>query len=244
VVPGADAVVCVGIEEYEAARAALPQQRIELIPGGVDPDRAGGGDPLLGRQRLDLDGDRPIIACIARLDAQKDQVTLAKAWATLREPCDLALVGAETTPGYRAAIEAAIRGATCPGQFRLTGNVPTDQIPHLLAAADIIALPSRHEPFGLAILEAWAAGKPVVAGNTGGPAWLLRQGGGLLAAVGDAADFARHLRTLLQDPSLRARMGAEGHDLMRQQHTWDHHHRKLVALYQSLTPALGGGNPA
>jgi len=228
-----DAVVCVGIDEYEAARKALPNQRVRLIPGGVDLARFAAGDAVAGREQLGITNGRRIVLCPARLDEQKDQLTLVLAWKELaRADVDLVLVGPETTPGYAARLTSAAQGAA--GRLLLSGNVAPTAMPNLLAAADVVALPSRHEPFGLAVIEAWAAKRAVLASRVGGPAWLLRDGGGTLIAAGDVPSWRDALAAMLTSPGENARLASEGRALAERDHSWDIHVRRTLDLYRDV----------
>jgi glycosyltransferase involved in cell wall biosynthesis len=81
----------------------------------------------------------------------------------------------------------------------------------LLRAADVCVLPSRYEPFGTVILEAWAAGVPLVACKSAGPAAHIEEGrNGLLVPIDDAADLANAMRRAFSDETLRQRLIAEG----------------------------------
>ena len=95
-----DALICVGVEEYTAARRNLPNQKVFFVPGGVDPAQWQQGNPSLGLQLMGVDGKRPVIVCIGRLDRQKDQETLVRAWTSMHMPSDLVLIGPETSPDY------------------------------------------------------------------------------------------------------------------------------------------------
>lgn len=88
---------------------------------------------------------------------------------------------------------------------RLLGQ--REDIPSLLGAADIFALPAKAESYGLAVMEAVSAGLPVVATRTGGIAELVGDGG-LLVEPGDAGAFVQALRRLIDDPQLRQRLAS------------------------------------
>jgi glycosyltransferase involved in cell wall biosynthesis len=81
----------------------------------------------------------------------------------------------------------------------------------LLAAADMLVCPSRHEPLGNVVIEAWAAGKSVVAASSAGPAVLVRDGvNGLLVPVEDADALARAVTRLAENRILRGELAAAG----------------------------------
>ncbi len=229
-----DAVVCVGIEEYEEARRKLRRPRVVLLPGGVDVAAFEGGGRERGRHLLKVPGDALLVTCVARLDPQKDQETLLRAW--LRLPSQnvfLALVGAETEPGYAQRLREIARAAG--DRLRIVDNMESDRIPDVLAAADVAVLPSRHEPFGLSCLEAWAAGTCLVASNVGGPRWLLEgETAGRLFPAGDVARLSELLLEVLDDPAQRKRIVGVGERRARAEFTWEHRAESLLDLYESL----------
>ena len=232
-----DGLVCVGLEEYEAMREQLPDQRVLFLPGGVDIDQAKLADPARGREILATDGARPLLVCLARLDEQKDQPTLVEAWAGLTTPCDLALVGPETTPGYVDRCQKA--GPRGPGRLIVVPGVSPDKAHDVLAAATIVVLPSRHEPFGLVCIEAWAVGRPVVASDVGGPAWLLAdERAGLLFPPGDVKALRSRLERLLDNPGDREQLGAVGQRRASRDFSWKERTRKLWQFYRECGAAL------
>jgi glycosyltransferase involved in cell wall biosynthesis len=236
-----DALVCVGIDEYHAAEAALPGQRVELIPGGVEPRRYAEADGAAWRAAHGFrPGDR-LIVCAARLDAQKDQLCLVQAWTALAwNNCHLILAGAETSPGYAEKCRSA--AGHHAERLHILGNLPSDEVPQLLAAAEVCVLPSRHEPFGLACLEAWAAGKPLLAADVGGPGWLIgHEQNGLLFPAGDSAACADAMNRLLTQPVWARQLGVAGQRCAVDQHSWQGRVQQHLDLYRELCEA--GGRP-
>ena len=98
------------------------------------------------------------------------------------------------------------------------------------ATADVLALPSRNETFGLTILEALASGLPVVAINQGGPTELLPPRVGALAAPGDPGDFANQLARVLREKSPAEHYRA----YVAEYFSWDKTFRKLLTVYAQL----------
>lgn len=113
--------------------------------------------------------------------------------------------------------------------FRPVGWKPRETLITLYGAASICVIPSLwEEPFGLVALEAMACGRPVCAARTGGLADIVVDGEtGLLFDRGDAADLARCLERLLDDPGLATRMGAAGRRRAETEYAWD----RVVARY-------------
>lgn len=106
---------------------------------------------------------------------------------------------------------AEIEGLMAPfgSRVRFAGAVPHGELPALYASADLYLWPAINEAYGMAFLEAQAAGLPVVAGRTGGVPAVVADGvTGLLTPIGDAVSFAAAVARLLEDPAERARLGA------------------------------------
>lgn len=106
---------------------------------------------------------------------------------------------------------AEIEGLMAPfgSRVRFAGAVPHGELPALYASADLYLWPAINEAYGMAFLEAQAAGLPVVAGRTGGVPAVVAEGiTGLLTPIGDAASFAAAVARLLDQPAERARLGA------------------------------------
>ena len=108
----------------------------------------------------------------------------------------------------RAAIEALLRGAA-PGRVELLGALPADRLAEVYALADILVWPAVDEAFGIALLEAQAAGLPVVAGKARGVPDIIGSGvTGLLPPGGNPDAFATAVQRLIDDSELRKSMGA------------------------------------
>ena len=173
-----------------------------MIPNAIDVGAA---------PQAPLAGDPPQIVTVGRLAAPKDPLTLVHALPALGpRPYSLAFVGDGRD---RPAVEA--RAARAPR--RRTGSTLLGErhdVPELLAAADIFVLASRSEGAPLSILEAMAAGLPVVASDVGGVAELVADGEtGLLVPAGDAAALAPPLAGCWTTPTCAggwARRGGRG----------------------------------
>jgi glycosyltransferase involved in cell wall biosynthesis len=109
----------------------------------------------------------------------------------------------------RPALEALVQSEGIADRTRFIGWV--DEPVHHLASADAVAFPSRHEPLGNVVLDAWQAGRPVVATRSEGPGWFLRDGiDGVLTEIDDLDAMVAGLKALQADPDLRATFGAAG----------------------------------
>ncbi len=107
----------------------------------------------------------------------------------------------------------------------------------LFAAADLCVYPSREEPFGNVVVEAWSCGVPLIATRTPGPSWLIRDNeDAILAPVDDVAALAEAIRILLTSPPLRERLVAAG----RRRVTGEFSQAAVVDRYSELFQRLSG----
>lgn len=232
----ADAVVAVTASVREAlARSGVDPARIHAVENGIDVEAvacaaSAARDEL--RAEWGLAPDEPCVLSLGRLSPEKGQHALVDAWIRLARPRGvLVLVGDGAS---RAGLERAARAAR-PGSVRFAGW--RDDPWRCLGAADVLVLPSLREGLPLALLEAMAAGVPVVATRVGGMPEALDGGrAGRLVPPDDPPALAEALRATLgaspDGPALvsAARMRvAERYPVERQV-------RALEALWQALQP--------
>jgi glycosyltransferase involved in cell wall biosynthesis len=235
----ADAVICVGRSEADQARAALGHERVFHLGNGVDPARFAGGDGTGFRKRHGIPADAIVFACISRFDPQKDQLTLIEAFeqvAAQRPDAYLVLAGPSTVDGYLAKLDAHIAASPAAARIRRLGALAPDgpDLPAALAATDVFVLPSRHEPFGIVVLEAWSAGRPVLVTRVGGLQTLVEDGvSGLFFPAGNVATAALQMQRLAADPGLRERLAAHGRSLAISRYSWAQVAAETEAIYQA-----------
>jgi glycosyltransferase involved in cell wall biosynthesis len=213
--------VCVSERERSAGVAARTCRAHDtvVIPSAVDA----GAVP-----QARLAGSPPRVIMVGRLAAPKDAVTLVRALAGVRRsPFTATIVGDGPD---RPAVEAEIRNAGLEGVVELTGE--RHDVPRLLAEADVFVLSTRSEGAPLSVLEAMAAGLPVVASAAGGvPEIVADRATGLLVPPGDAAGLAAALEQVLADASLRRRLGAAGRERVRERFDLADLRRAHLELY-------------
>jgi glycosyltransferase involved in cell wall biosynthesis len=210
--------ICVSERERETGLAARTcrADRTIVIPTAVD---AGAALPARG------DGQPPRVITVGRLAAPKDPVTLVRALALIDDaPFHARIVGDGPD---RAAVQEEIRGID---RVELLGD--RRDVPELLADSDVFVLSSRSEGAPLSILEAMAAGLPVVASAVGGVPELVADGTtGLLVPPGDPAALAAALRLLLTDRDRARRLGAAGQERVRERFDLASLRRAHLELY-------------
>ena len=208
---------------------------ISRVYNGVDLERfdeASGGVAV--RRELGIPDDAPVVAVVGRLEPEKGHPTLIEAWPIIHHhlPSAHLLVVGEGSERDRleGLAHAHLRGGSCCASVHFLGR--REDVPQILGAANVVAMPSYREAQGLAILEALAANRPVVASNVGGIPEMIHDGeNGLLVPSHDPTALAAAITRLLKDPSLAARLAAAGHDLVHERFCLDFMLRDLEAIY-------------
>jgi len=179
----------------------------------------------VARAGLDTREGVPLLLALGRLHPNKAFDVLIDALALVPE-AHLWLAGEGP---LRRLLEDHARTRGVAERVRFLGW--RDDVGALLAAADMLVCPSRHEPLGNVVLEAWARGVPVVAAASQGPSELIVEAvNGLLAPVDDARSLARQIAALVRDPSL-ARHLVEGG---LASHAADHSREAVVGCFRDL----------
>ncbi|MEJ2209750.1 MAG: glycosyltransferase family 4 protein [Anaerolineae bacterium] len=228
-------LVMTGLEGQALARLGVPEERIVHLGVGVDLDELQGGDA--GRFRVQHAVEGPLVTFMGVLTDDKGVVHLLRAMGRLWEAgsrATLALAGPTVEPsGFERAWQAL--PAAHRQRIRRLGIVEGQLKQDLLAATDVLALPSRVDSFGIVYLEAWAYGAPVVGCRAGGvPDVVDHQVDGLLVEFGDVPALAAAVRDLLADPERRRAMGARGRAKVVDRYTWPRIYHDLLAIYQEL----------
>jgi glycosyltransferase involved in cell wall biosynthesis len=203
-----------------AARAQArrtPASRIVVVRGGVDHATIETGGAASGiRRELGLPSDARVIACIGRLQEWKGQRLFVRAVSPIlaQDPRVHVLVVGGTLFGleesYAVALRADVMKSPAPGRVHLLGH-RTD-VASILGAVDLfVHCPLQPEPFGLVLVEAMAAGIPVIASRAGGPEEIVVDGeSGLLVTPGDADALTAAIARLLANAEERTALARAG----------------------------------
>jgi glycosyltransferase involved in cell wall biosynthesis len=169
----------------------------------VDNYRRSMADRVRWREKERFGSDVFLFICVGRLEPQKNPLLLVEAFEALDDPrAHLVMLGEGS---LRGQLTAYIREHGLERRVHLLGQ--RNEIPECLAASDVFVLSSNWEGNPLAVMEAMAAGLPVVSAGVGGVPELVESGQqGLLIRPGDRAGFTNALRTMLNNPEKRAAM--------------------------------------
>ncbi len=198
-------IVAVSSDIQHFLTAELGLGPVRVIPNGIDVDRPARGDRARGRALLGLDPGARVIGAVGNLYPVKGHRTLLEAASRMDQPVHVVIAGRGDEEAVLRSEAAALGLAD---RLHLLGF--RDDVPDLLAAFDIYALPSLSEGQSLALIEAMAAGLPIVATAVGGNAEVLGEGvpTGLLVPPGDPEPLAIALDRLLASPEEAHRLGS------------------------------------
>jgi glycosyltransferase involved in cell wall biosynthesis len=223
--------------DHVAGLLDVPPERLTVVPNAVDTARFATGDRAAARAALGLEDDRPVIALVGRIDEQKGQDDYVRAAAKVRAAhpgAVLLLVGSTAKDDVAAPVRDLIRAEGVEDVVRFTGYV--HDMASLYAAIDVLAAPSRSEGFGLMLVEAMAAGVPIVASTAGAIPEVVGDGPALLVPPRDPDALAGALVRVLRDRDAAAAMGAAGRDRAAA-FSWD---RSAAILEQVYDEVLDG----
>jgi glycosyltransferase involved in cell wall biosynthesis len=230
-----------GIANELVERLHWPRQKIDVVYNSVDLARVDVEVPAGLREQLGGGEGRPLVLTPARLDAQKGHRTLFEA---IPQVPDATFLLAGEGPD-REPLEALAAQLGIADRVRFLGR--REDVPELLAAADVFALPSLYEGSSLAVLEAMAARIPIVSSAIGGTEELIEDGrSGLLVAPGDPEALATALRRVLGDAELRKGLASRARERVEAGLTREQMAARVSGVYRELlgeAPSHGEAGP-
>ncbi len=227
----------VAVSGKSAAYLTVPH---EVIRHGIDTDRFKPAENRAAlRQRLGLDPNALLVGCYGRIRAQKGTGDFTDAMIRLLrsrpEVHAIAMGGTVGHEGYARELQTRIDCAGLASRLRLLPEVPVEDMPDWYAALDLYVAPQRWEGFGLTVLEAMAAGVPVVATRVGAFEELVEDGTtGRLIPPNDIPALAAAIEPFLDDTALRTRMAEAARPHVLENFRIEGEARALVALYRRL----------
>ncbi|MFA7561972.1 MAG: glycosyltransferase family 4 protein [Methanoculleus sp.] len=209
----------------------IPEWKIDVIHNGIVPDLYQADvDPEAVKRDYGFDPDSSLILFVGRLAWQKGPDMLVDAAPTLlREHADgqFAFIGEGE---MRRDLEARARSLP----VRFLGRLSDADYVSLLNASDIVAIPSRNEPFGLVLLEAWSAGRSVVASDVGGLSENIEHGTDGVKVRPRPDSIARGLSRVAGSPEKALAMGREGLDKVKKEFLWTRVGERTEEIYRKI----------
>ena len=241
VLDDASAVLCVGKGEQILMQKYLPNNRVVYTPNGVDLERFVHGDGDAFRSSFGIPSDAFVVTTVARIDSQKNQKFAVQALPKIlagHPKVHLLFVGPVTNQFYLQTLEELIETNRLGGNVTIVPGLAggSEDLVNAYHASDAFLLPSVHEPFGIAVLEAWVSGLPVLASDVGGIPHFVEDGkDGYLFRSNDEEHFLEAFEKLMADPDKSRAMADAGGQKARNHYSWDAVTNSLAAIYEEVT---------
>ncbi|HEU0165356.1 MAG TPA: glycosyltransferase [Thermomicrobiales bacterium] len=240
----ADGIVAANPDERTdlISRMHTPIDKVCTVPPGVDLRIFQPGSRADARRQLGIGLDEKIVVSVGRVDPIKGFDTLLHAMQQLkahRQPGTLILAGGDLdeagNPAHTlAGIAAQAEMLGVRDRVRFVGSQSHEQLATFYRAADVVAVPSRYESFGLVAIEAMASGTPVVASNVGGLRFTVENDrSGYLVPHSDPTALADAMTKILTDDALRDRLG-EGAVVQANRFAWESVGEQIERMYRLL----------
>ena len=230
--------VSAAVAEGLRGQNIFPAGKIITIQNGIDVARFDQSRESTGVPPANLATPRlrvGVIGHLAPIKGQEEFVRAAAIICQVRNDVDFIIAGEDKSRGgeNRVRIEKLIHDLHLKDRFQLTGWI--DDIAGLLATLDLFVSPARSEPFGLAIVEAMAAGVPVVATASEGAREIIEPNeSGRIVSIGDVEALAKTIADLLGDPNERARLAQNAIEVARSRFTLQRMVDRTEQLYREV----------
>jgi glycosyltransferase involved in cell wall biosynthesis len=237
-----DAIITNTGYEQRFVEERLARQARVLVSGvGIDPDAFADRDGQRIRTRYSM-GRGPVVGYVGRIVPSKGIPGLIKAMRVVwrwNPDVRLVLAGPRTLVGMRAdqEIDVALAGLSDAERARVLslGEFDERDKASIYDSLDVFAMPSTGESFGIAYLEAWMCGKPVIGANVGSTPSVIRDGvDGLLVDPQDPEHIGEAIVRLLKNPAERARLGQAGYTRTVSEFTWERVTDRVEGFYKQL----------
>lgn len=240
VIEDADAILCVGQEEYDSIHTKYPAKKVYYTPNGVDIQAFQHVSGQLFREHYHIPPTTKLLLCVSRIDFQKNQIGLVDAFAEIHNAhpdTKLVIIGTVSVADYYQRLQQQITNLQLEDAVLVIPGLPPDD-PLLMSAfqaCDIFVFPTFHEPFGIVILEAWANRKPVVASGIGGILGFTTHNHNIIqVSPHSTSEIVSAVNRVLENPELAQSLGAHGFDTVKNGYDWQTITNQIEEIYQSV----------
>ena len=231
-----------------AVKLGLPKEKAELIYPIANTHlfKVLDIDKAAIREKYGIPKEAKVILCVQRIDAKSGHIQLIKALPMVLEKIPntrLVFVGSESLSNklsndrekLNQKVKQLVEKLGLIKEIIFTGNIDYNVLPEVYNSADVVALCSKNEGFGLSVTEGMACGKPIIGTNTGGIPIQVKDGeNGFLAEVGDAKTTASKLIQMLDDDELRKRMSLKSLEIVENNFKMETGIEKHLMLYNNV----------
>ena len=232
--------ITAAVKEASVSALGIGPERVTVIERGRDPERLGTPGPERRRRAravLDLAEEDGVLVGVGRQEFQKGGRYLLEAMEMLAEPRPVLLVAGRRGDAS-AELERLRERPALRDRVRFLGH--RDDVPELLAAADVFVFPSLYEGLGGAVIEAMALGLPIVASDLPAIREVLEEGrNALLVEPGSSTALAAALDEMVSDTDRARAFGTRSREIFEERFTLERSTRRMVAWYRSAAGAGG-----
>ncbi len=215
----------------------VPQWKTSVVYNGVSPERFDRPtDPGVDKRRYHIGPLDPTILFCGRLSWQKGPDILVEAIPSILRQHPSSRFVFAGDGDMRDALESRVRQLGVAHAVRFLGYRNGDELVRLYKLAEVVCMPSRNEPFGIVVLEAWSASKPVIASQNGGPAEYVRHEVNGLKIYPNPNSVVWGVDHMFSDLDRARWMGRNGWQAVQERFTWDTITEQMLAIYQGLSP--------
>ncbi len=210
------------------------EKRVTVVPNGVDLSCFNGKvDAFLMRKELGID-NRPLVVTASRLIKRKSPGLLVSAFARVLKVVPNAKLVIAGSGREEDNLSRQVESLDIANSVFMMGGLAKEKVAQLMAAADVFVLPSKMESFGLALLEASAAGVPIVCSNAGGaPEVFQNDFNALLYPPGDDDAMAKAIVHLIQDRELAKKISGNAVETAKR-FTWEMTAERMLRVYEEV----------
>jgi glycogen(starch) synthase len=221
-----------------AALFEIPPERISVITNGIELQRWRASAPRTSRLRDEYAPHGPLVVFVGRLEWEKGAHTLIDALPRLRRRNPGLRAVFAGRGGHESRLVDQVRERRLGASVEFAGWLPEGDLHALIAAADVLVVPSIYEPFGMVAIEGAALSTPLVVSRTGGLAEFVEDGvTGRTFAPGDSADLAAAVTSALEDRAGSARMARAARTRLRDFYGWSRIAEDTDAAYTEAARA-------
>lgn len=233
----ADGVIAVSsaLKEEIQSQYGIDGDKIDVVYNGINLAHAYlRTETNEVRREFGIGPDAPLILFVGRMVYQKGPDLLLEAVPSILRRFPSACIIFAGDGNMLPGVMSQAHGMGLDHAVRFPGNVESERLSTLYHTSQLVCLPSRNEPFGLVVLEAWCAGKPVVATDLGGPGEIIWHGVTGSKIPPQPAAIAAAINDLLGDTLRATWIGRNGRIAVEEAFSWDHAAQRVMAAYESL----------
>jgi glycosyltransferase involved in cell wall biosynthesis len=210
------------------------KKKLRVVYNGIDTEYFGPDayDPYAIRQSFGIHPDQPVVSIIGRLHQSKRHDDLLNATKMLVDKWPDLLVLVVGDGPLEENVRQQVRELGLDQNVRFLGYM--DDVREVLSASNLMVLPSEHEAFGRAVVEAMLMEKPVIATNVGGLPELITPETGLLVPVGCPDELGNAMNSLLIDPSRGIEMGRLGRERAIELFSLDQYVQRMIGVFEEI----------